>query len=796
MKKKRKAVHTEVPIKQPDISVGLTEEAVQQRVCLGLDNSDAKIRAKSVFNILKENVFTPFNLLSAILGLFVLLSGPKQNATFLVVVFINLFVGTIQQLRAKVAVEKLSLLSKIKIKVLRDGVEQDVDVDRVVLHDILILKPGNQIPADAVVVSGFCEVDESLLTGESDAVYKMPGEKLLSGSYVFSGTCKAMAEKVGKESYAAALANSTRGIKKINSEILNFYDKIIKFLGIFIIVLGVLLFLKQYFILHDSIHQVTLSTAAAIIGMIPEGLVLLTNVVLAVGVMDLSRKKMLVQEMYCIETLARVNVLCIDKTGTITEGKAYVSDIVPLREDVDPARILRETIWAIGDVNNTALAIKNKFPAQRAWLAEATVPFSPIRKWSGASFPGKGSYLLGAPEILLRNVVGDTSAVSAKLQEYAAHGARTVLLVHSDEKLALQENTHDTGLPGEVQPVAIVLLEDCIREESAPIFRFFQKEGVDIKIISGDAANVAYSVAEKAGVRNLSGYIDTFDLTEEELKAAVSRYSVFGRVSPEQKKLIVRTLKENGNVVAMMGDGVNDILALREADCSIAIASGSNAVRLISQIVLLDSNLYSLYYVVMKGRKVINNIKRSASLFLVKTIFSCLLSVAFLFLPISYPFLPIQLSLVSSLCVGIPSFFLAMQPNTKRVTGSLLGSILHYALPGALCVCVYVIGISILGKILAFSQEQVSTLCTLATGVSTFYVLGRISQPFNLPRLFLLLTLATGFTAAVLFFKGIFFFSGIGGIMWPILGVVATSVPFLNSLFTRFARKIAEKHRR
>ncbi len=764
----------------PGADAGLTKSDVEKRLALGLSNAKGEAKAKSVPAILRENLFTFFNFLNFTLGAIVLLVGSFQNALFLGVVFLNLIIGVLQQLRAKISVEKLSLIAKTKLPVLREGALSDIPVDEIVLHDILELKAGSQVPVDAEVIFGSCEADESLLTGESDPVYKEAGSELLSGSFILSGSVRAMALRVGRESYAMGIVNESRAIKVVNSEIIRSFNTLIKALSVAILILGSILFLKQYFLLKEALKPSVESTVAAVVGMIPEGLVLLTNIVLAVGVIRLSGKKILVQEMYCIETLARVDTLCVDKTGTITEGKPRVVGLQAYREDVDIEQALAEFSGAVGDQNPTALALIEYFGHEQEWEHISRVPFSPARKWSAASFRGKGSFVLGAPEVL------SPGAAEAG----AGAGQRVVFFARSEEEIRAGE---EAALPKKMTILAAILFEDAIRPEAAEIFGFLKEEGVDVKIISGDSGKTALAVAEKAGIGGLSGFLDTYALSDEQIREAAPACSVFGRVTPAQKRLIVKSLQEAGRTVAMTGDGVNDVLALKQADCSIAVASGSDAARAISQIVLLNSNLGSIYNVIMEGRRIINNIKRSASLFLVKTIFSVLLSVIFTLLPLRYPFLPIQLTLLSSLCIGIPSFFLALQPNNERVTGYFLGDIFKRALPGALCVVIYTLAVSLFSRLLGLTAGETSLLSTACAAISCFYVLFKISRPMSLIKGLLFGALIAVFVTAVAFFEELLLISSLTGRNWLVFLAVAATVLPLNEFFTWSADRLGSK---
>lgn len=763
---------------------GLTHAQVEALKKAGKSNADNGVRSKPYGQIIWDNTMTYFNLLNLVLGAVVIALGSYRNALFLLVILCNIVIGIAQEIRAKKAVDKLSLISQPEVTVLREGVEAKIAVAEIVLGDIVLLAQGNQICTDCTILSGDCEVDESLLTGEADVIYKQPGEELLSGSFVISGSCKARVQRVGRANYASTIASEAKVIRKPSSQILRELNKLIKLISIFILPFGAILFLKQYFLLEAGLKYSAVSAIAAIIGMIPEGLLLLTSMVLAVGVIRLARKKTLVQELYCIETLARVDTLCFDKTGTITTGEIRFKEVVSLAGQSAPVdEIMGEVLGALGDSNSTFLALKQQFPVSAAWRCATKVPFSPMKKWSGAYFgPEKGGYVLGASEVL-RSSCGDDSFMR-QVEEREGQGQRVLLLAHTGEALSKEE------LPQTLEPLALLILEDVIRPEAQEVFSFFQREGVELVVISGDSAKTAHTIACRAGIGNIKGYIDTMDLEEEELREAALKNSVFGRVTPKQKKLIIATLKGDGRTVGMVGDGVNDVLALKEANCSMALASGSDAAVTISEIVLLDSNLHALYNVVMEGRKVINNLKRSASLFLVKTVFSFLLSLLFMIIPSNYPIVPIQFSLIGALFIGTPSFVLALQPNRDRVTGSFLGDILVSALPGALTAVILVSLISILEGALFITQDQVSTLSMIALGFSFMFVLLKMCLPMNWLRATLFTVMSSLFLLAVLFFPELLYLTAITPKMLLILAGVLLLLWPLNELFGRLASKL------
>ncbi len=741
----------------PDPGEGLSPQQVAERMKEGLHNGDSGVRSKSEGQIIRENVFTFFNLLNFALALAVLLVGSPQNALFMGVIVSNIVIGSFQGIKAKRTIDKLSLISAPKAVALRGGQRYNVRVEDVVLDDVLIFGAGNQICADAVVVGGECEVNESLLTGESDPVVKQPGDPLLSGSFVVSGTCSAQVERVGAESYANKIAGDASYMKKRSSEIMDSIDLIVKIIGFAILPVGGVLFWKQFFVLGDTLKNSVVSTVAAMVGMIPEGLVLLISLAFAVSVIKLSARKTLVQDMYCVETLARVDTLCLDKTGTITEGTMQVDDIVPFEgfSEGQMKEALTALVNTLTDSNPTFMAIKDWLPSSSqsellstSWKAAETVPFSSARKWSGAYFSGRGCYVMGAGEFIL----GDSFApYKPRAESYSRNGQRVLLLARAGMSFA------DKALPEGMKAMGLVLISDKIRKEAPRTLRFFADQGVDLKVISGDNAVTVANIARKAGLDNADKYVDATTLhSDEDVKRAVKEYAVFGRVTPQQKLAFVKALKEDGHTVAMTGDGVNDVLALKEADCSVAMASGSDAARTVSNLVLLDSNFASMPVVVQEGRRSINNLQRSSSLFLVKTIFSALIGVLFIFINYSYPFQPIQQTLISSLTIGVPSFILALEPNNDRLRGKFINNVIRMCIPAALTMTANIVALCALAGPLGLSPEEASTMAVIMTAMTGFIMLFKVSAPFNALRGTLFFGLLTAFILAYTFLGGLF----------------------------------------
>ncbi len=726
---------------QVDLKSGLSDEEVNSRYQQGLVNFNPLSKTKSTKQIIRENVVTLFNIINIILALAVISVGSYKNLTFIIIIVINTVISTAQELHSKRIIDKLSIVSQSKIKAIRNGKTYDLNADEIVLDDLLEFHIGDQVVTDAVIRDGFVEVDESFITGESEHVLKEKGDSILSGSFIVSGNCKAQVEHIGYDNYTSKIAADTKYIKPISSEIMQSLNKIVRLVSFIIVPLGILLFSRQIFLDNNTYQNAVVNTVAALIGMIPEGLVLLTSTVLAVGVIKLSRKKVLVQDLYCIETLARVDVMCLDKTGTLTEGKMEVKDLISVsdKSKSELGNIIGMIVGALDDNNATSNALKEVYYRKETSDILSKIPFSSERKYSGITLTNKETYLIGAPEIILNN---HGEEYKEQITGWASF-YRVIALVKVDDYASHKNNFKSKVL-------GFVLLQDKIRKEAPDTLAYFKKQGVKIKIISGDNIITIQNIAKRAGVGE---HLKTIDLStvdnEEEIKKAVFKYDIFGRVRPEQKFLLIQALKEKGHTVAMVGDGVNDCLALKEADCSIAMASGSAATRSVSQLVLLDSNFASMPSVVDEGRQSINNLERSASLFLVKTIYSFILSFLFLFIEMSYPFIPIQLTLASVVTIGIPSFILALEPNHDRVKGNFLKNVLKKATPPALTIVLNIMIITIIGSIFHLDYNTISTLCLTLTAYTSFILLYKICQPFNIIRLVLFLTMFVLFIFAL-----------------------------------------------
>ena len=665
--------------KNKKIDIGLTKEEVEERIKENKVNYDTSLPTKSIKTIVRENIFTLFNLINILLGVAVFCVGSYKNLLFLIVIFCNTAISIIQEINSKKAVDKLSILAQAKVNCIRDGEKQEIGINSIVLDDLLMLETGNQIVADSIILEGEVEVNESFITGESDVIYKRKGDTLLSGSFVVSGKCKAEVIHIGDENYTSKISSGAKYVKKVNSEIMKSLNGIIKIVSIAIVPIGILLFFNQLGLTENSFKNAVVNTVAAIIGMIPEGLVLLTSTVLAVSVIRLSKRKVLVQELYCIETLARVDTLCLDKTGTITEGTMEVNDIIEITKSKEELEeILSEISSASDDNNSTIEAIRAKYKNKQKWKVINKIPFSSQKKWSGVCFKDKGSYIIGAPEFVLREKYDE---YKERIEKYS-NDYRVIIVANSEGDFIEKE------LPDKLEVLGFVLISDVIRKEASNTLQYFKEQGVNIKIISGDNPITVSKIAKRAGVENSEKYINMQEIkTKEQLEKAAKEYTIFGRVTPVQKKELVQALKKEGHTVAMTGDGVNDVLALKEADCSIAMASGSDATRNVAELVLLDSNFASMPEIVLEGRRTINNIERSATLFLVKTIYAGILAIIFLFVNMPYPFMPIQLTLISTVTIGIPSFVLALEPNKEIIKGKFLRNVISRALRNSFNSC-------------------------------------------------------------------------------------------------------------
>lgn len=703
---------------------GLSKEEVEARIKEGKVNHDTSTPTKSIKRIFAENIFTLFNFTNIILAIAVFLVGSYKNLLFLIIIYTNAAISIIQEIKSKKAIDKLSVLAQVKVNALRDGNVKEIAIDEIVTNDVLLIETGDQIVTDSVVLEGSIEVNEAFITGESDSVYKTKGDTVLSGSFVVSGNCKAEVIHVGEDNYTSKISSGVKHLKEPNSEIMRSLNKIVKVVSIAIVPISILLFLHQYNLDGNSIKYAVVNTVAAVIGMIPEGLILLTSTVLAVSVIKLSKKRVLVQELYCIESLARVDTLCLDKTGTITEGKMKATDIVEISKTKSELEsILAEIGVALEDNNSTINAIREKYTKKAMWTVKEQMPFSSQKKWSGVNFETHGSYVIGAPEFVLKDSYCDYKDIVEKYSE----DYRVVVLAHSDSDF------QDRELPKSLEVLGLVLISDAVRKDAMDTMQYFKKQGVDIKIISGDSPLTVAKVAREVELENHDKYIDMQEITtDEELEKAAKEYTIFGRVTPIQKKELIKALKKQGHTVAMTGDGVNDVLALKEADCSIAMASGSDATRNISELVLLDSDFSAMPRIVEEGRRTINNIERSATLFLSKTIYSSILALFFLVASMPYPYMPIQLTLISVVTIGIPSFVLALEPNKERVKGNFLKNVISKALGTAVTDVICIIATVALCSRLSIRPEVYSSICVLVTGFIGMMLLSNLCKPLDI----------------------------------------------------------------
>ena len=741
---------------QPDPSFGLTEEQVQERFARGMNNVQPNVVSKSYIGIFRSNVLTLFNFINFVLAALIFVYGELKNMLFVGVVTVNIIVGVVQEIRSKKVLEKMSLIAAPHVDLVRGGNVVKSEISDIVIDDIMILKQGMQIPSDSIVVDGQCEVNESLLTGEQDDVHKQNGDFLYSGSFVQAGECKARVSAVGADNFTSKLMAEAKKFKKPKSELMRSINWIIRIVTLAIFPLGLLMFYTNK-ITTSTINEAVTGTVASVVGMIPEGLVMLTSIALAVGVVKLARKRTLVQDLYSIETLARVDMLCLDKTGTITEGSMQVekTHIYSTKfGHVDD--IMTNMVSALGAQGSTFEAFAQYFKSSEKYDVVATVPFSSSRKWSAADFGPVGKFIVGAPEFVLKEKY---SLVENDVREYSAQGFRVLVLVRTTQPLK------DDLDREKLKPIALIVLSDKIRENAKETLAYFAKQGVELKVISGDNPLTVSKVAERAGLAGADKYIDATELdTDEKIFDACDKYTIFGRVTPKQKKVLVTSLKSKGHTVGMTGDGVNDVMALKEADCSIAMASGSEASRNVAQLVLLDSDFAALPSVVAEGRRVINNIERAASLFLVKTSFSILLTLLLIILQMNYPFEPIQLTLISGLFVGLPSFFLAIEPNDTKVRGSFLSKVFKKALPAGFTVATMVTIICLVYRNVGIDvSAQVSTMAFYVTSLVSFIMLMWVCIPYTKERLYLIAMCLVLYIAAITssFIRNILSISGL-----------------------------------
>ncbi len=735
-----------------DITHGLSSAEVQHRVDAALINLTPPSNTKTERHIIRENTLTFFNLIFAILGASLIIVGSFKNLTFLIVALCNTVIGIIQEIRAKRAVDALTLVATATVPVIRDGTKFPIRTDKLVKDDIVEFSAGQQICADGIVRQGTVYVNESLLTGEADAIEKKEGEELKSGSYVISGRCIAQLTHVGVESYTARIATEARkNTRSTKSEMMRSLNRLITAVGIALVPMGILLFLRHYLETYQGmdLRSSVESTVGALIGMIPEGLYLLTSIAVAASCVKLSKSRVLVQDMNCIETLAHVDILCVDKTGTITEPGMEVEDVLsfsPSHSHEDVETILAAFYYGEEPDNETAAAMARQFAKQTSWKTLSRIPFSSETKWSGADFGTQGRYVIGAPEFIL----GDRyEEIKEKVNIMSSRGCRVLLLASYEDPLSKSLTA------SKLQPIALIFLSNLLRPDAKDTFRYFAEQGVSVRVISGDNPLTVSEIAKKAGILKSEKWVDATTLhTEEDFANAVKEYTVFGRVTPEQKRQLVHTFQSQGHTVAMTGDGVNDVLALKDADCGIAMASGSQAASQVSKIVLLDSQFSAMPGIVAEGRRVINNIQRSASLFLVKNIFSFSFTFLLLFLHLTYPLQAIQLSLIGSVTIGIPAFFLAMEPNYSRVKGKFLHNVIIKALPGGLTDLVMLLLIGFIGNVLKLTDGEISTVSVYIVTFIGFVTLYHVCIPFTKLRRFVFFSMVSAALIAFIVFPG------------------------------------------
>ncbi len=767
------------------IQTGLSEREVEERIQQGKQNTPVEAPSKSVKEIVLTNIFTYFNLIFAVIAGLLILVGAFRELTFLPIIIANTLVGIIQECRSKKILDKLAVLHAPKANVVRDGKKQIIRAEELVLDDVVIFTAGNQIPADAIVISGEVQVNESLITGEADEITKTEGDSLLSGSYIVSGRCFARLTKVGADSYVSKLTLEAKAMKEgEQSEMIRSLNKLVKAVGIIIIPIGIMMFYQQYILSGNSLRGSVTSMTAAIIGMIPEGLYLLASVALVVSVMKLAQKKVLVHDMKCIETLARVNVLCVDKTGTITENVMKVSEIIAVGEEKEKMEEqLGNFVFNMEKDNTTMEALKSHFHMSVGRTAEKITTFSSEYKYSSAVFGGE-TYVLGAPEFVLRE---DFETYREQIEKQSEQGYRVLVFAKYNG------NADGKALTEKAVLLGLVLLANPIRKNAKETFHYFAEQGVDIKVISGDNPMTVSKVALEAGIANAENYIDARQLqSEEDIAQAVRKYTVFGRVTPKQKRMFVQALKKNGKTVAMTGDGVNDVLALKDADCSIAMASGSDVASQASQLVLLESDFAKMPSVVAEGRQVVNNIERSASLFLVKNIFSFLLSALSLIFMITYPLGPAQVSLVSMMTIGTPAFLLAMEPNKNLIKGKFLTNVLLKALPAGLTDVIMVGLLILFGNVFKVSSEEISITATLLLAIVGLQILFELSKPMNIFRWVVWIGMMIGLLICVLFMGELFGISQVTVKSGLLLLVFAfATMPVFNHL-CQFIRRAEE----
>ena len=736
----------------PNYKEGLSLVQVNERISNNLVNYNDQPPTKSVKQIIMSNFFTYFNFINLVLGSAIIAAGiyggeiweSIKNCTFMGVIIFNSIISIIQEIISKKTIDKLSVLAASKVTTIRNGQEVELGIEEIVLDDVVKLDLGDQVVTDSVILNGSVEVNESFLTGEVDPILKKQGDTILSGSFIVSGSAYARVDHIGHDNYISKISCEAKYEKRVNSVIMNSFEKILKILSVVIVPVGIMLLINQLRVTNYDVTSSIFNTVAALIGMIPEGLLLLTSSVMAVSVIRLGKYNVLVQQLYCIETLARVDVICLDKTGTITEGSMELTEVIcedgVSKEGLD--EILSNVCYAFDNSNATLDAIRDKYVTRGIWTVSEKQEFSSSRKFSAVSFENRGSYYLGAPEFVLKS---DFAKYQKKVESYSDY--RVLVVAYNEGVLS--------EVPNGLKVLGFLLIQDKIRKEAPDTLRYFKEQGVKVKIISGDNFVTVCNIAKRAGLENAKG-MDATLLNDNNIKESLEKYDVFGRVTPDQKKKIIETLQNNGHTVAMTGDGVNDVLALKKADCSIAMASGSDAAKNVSQLVLLDSNFASMPKVVAEGRRTINNVERSASLLLIKTIFTAILVVICIFMKSEYFYMPIHLSLITTCTISIPSFILALEPNHERVRGNFMLKVVSKSFPAALTVVFNVVMIVLYKNYFDISENITSTLIVMMTATTGFIFLYRLCKPFNLLRGGLLVFLISLFVFMLLKYNDFF----------------------------------------
>ena len=728
---------------------GLTDKEVQEQIEQGNINKSQESKLKTTKQIIYDNVFTLFNLYNLIIAIALLCVKAYTNTFFFLIITINVIIGIVQEIHGRNLVKKLSILNASKATVIRNGKEQKIDIEEIVLGDVILLSQGDQIPSDSYVLEGEVEVNEALLTGESDLIQKNIDDKLLSGSYVTSGRCYAKVEKVGEDNFANSIISATKKYKENNSKLINSMKKVTKFTSFVIIPVGIILFIQAYFYRESELVQAVVATAAALLGMLPKGLVLLITIALESGVIKLAKKDVLVQELYSIESLAHIDTICLDKTGTITQGEMRVSEIKTYNDKILPQSfndMMTAFVNGMDDNNATFHAFKKYFKGEKSFEIADKVAFSSERKWSSISFKNEGSIVVGAPERLFDK---SKENIPEEINDLQKNGKRVLGIAYTKSII------NEPELP-ELEVVAIAILEDPLRKNAKEMLGYFKEQGIDVKIISGDNALTVSNIAKKAGLKEYDSYIDLSTInTDAEIVDLVDKYSIFARVLPHQKSIIVKALQAKQHKVAMTGDGVNDVIALRESDCSITLPEATDSAKQVSQIVLLNSDFSVLKDVMMEGRRVVNNITKVARIFFIKTIYSVLLSIFCILTNMEFPFIPIQITLVDLVIEAYTSFFITFEKNKKPVTGSFLRTALTNAMPFAIVIMFNIIFLTFFRDTLGISQDIATTMMYLLIGFVSILAVQEVCKPYTKVHVFLFVTTAVGFYVAVILFKNL-----------------------------------------